>query len=184
MGSSLTEAGRPPVRLGVLTRTFGLRGGLRCVLDHESVPAIQVPTPCGVGYSAAFARELTLLRCERHAPDLICYFDGVNDPDQAQALADQALFLPADALTYDTPLADPQLIGYELTGENGEQLGIIDGIVATRAHYIWVIRDGDREWMLPAVNEFILDLSHEARTAVVRLIPGLIEENEDGQAGD
>lgn len=185
MGSSLTEnAGHDLVRLGVLTRTFGLAGGLRCVLDTEAVPEIPLPAPARVGYSASFARELMLTRYERHGNDLVCFFDGVTDQSRAQELVDQAIFLPVDARKYDSPLSDPQLIGFEVIDEAGESKGVIDGIISTRAHYILVIRAGEREWMLPAVDEFVVELRSADRSVVVRTIPGLFEEDENGQAGD
>lgn len=177
MNSSLTD-GQQPVRIGVLVRTFGLAGALRCRLDQEAVPGIQAPSPCLVGFSASFARKLTLLRCEMHDRDLICHFDGVTDQTAAQELVDQALFLPSVALSYDSPYADPNLIGCAVVGEDGRELGVIETIGATRAHYVWVIRSGDREWMLPAIPEFVIELRNDLRRVVVRLIPGMIEEVE------
>jgi 16S rRNA processing protein RimM len=171
----------PRIRLGVLTRTYGLAGGVRCILDSDSVPAsIAVPCECWIGFSESFLRPVRLERYEIRSGDVICYLAGIRTREDAAQVVEHALFLPVDAVNYEHALANPLLIGYEVRDEAGEPLGTIASIFRTPAHFIWLVRSAEREWMLPAIDEFVRELRHEERVAVARPIPGMIvEEPED-----
>lgn len=171
----------PRLRIGVLSRAYALAGGIRCILDSDAVPAsIAVPCECWIGYSESFLRPIRLERYEIRSGDIICYFSGTSSPEAAAAITDQALFLPMEAVSYDHTLAHPALIGYSILDEAGELLGTIASIFKTPAHFIWLVRSAEREWMLPAIDEFVREVRHEERVAVIRPIPGMVvEEPED-----
>ena len=44
------------------------------------------------------------------------------------------------------------------------------------AKHIWTIEHEGREWMLPAITEFVVELNRAEKVAVVRPIPGMISE--------
>jgi 16S rRNA processing protein RimM len=172
------------LRLGVLTRTFGLAGGLRLSLDTEVVPQIEAPCDVRLGFSETFNRSGRLLRYEDHNGTLICFFDRVTTQQEAKELLDHALFLPESAVAYADPMAHPKLIGYRVVSEGGEELGTIDGIFKTSAHYIWGIDSGGKEWMMPAIPEFLVEIRGEERLAIVRPIPGMFTEEPDDEEQD
>lgn len=163
-------------RLGVLTRSFGLQGGIRCALDSFVVPTVMTPCEAWLGYSESFLQARRLERCEDHSGSLICYFDGVTTREAADALADRALWIPADAIRFDDPFSDIRLIGYAVRDESGRDLGTIAGISGTRTQFVWEITLGEREWMLPAVDEFVREIRTDEHIVVVRPIPGMVDE--------
>jgi 16S rRNA processing protein RimM len=166
-------------RLGVLTRSFGLLGGVRCALDSIAVPSVATPCDAWLGFSESFVEARRLVRCEEHSGSLICYFDGVTTRDAADALTDRALWLDPDVLRFDDPYSDSRLIGYAVRDEGGRDLGSITGILGTRAQYVWEVTAGEREWMLPAVDEFIREIRTDEHMVVVRPIPGMVDEESD-----
>ena len=173
-------------RLGVLSRTFGLAGGLRCTPDTGSTPAIETPCEAWIGYSEAFAEAHRLERVEIRPDGLVCWFEGITTREQAELLSDRALFLPSHAVGFESPLADPKLFGYQVREEGtGRDLGAIAGMFKTAAQQIWTIVTDDREWMLPAIDEFVVEIRHEERIAIVRLIPGMFDdEGDEGRDGE
>jgi 16S rRNA processing protein RimM len=177
-------------RVGVLTRSFGLNGGIRCALDMLAVPTVATPCPAWVGYSESFVEERRLVRCEEHSGSLICYFDGVTTRDAADALADRALWLDAGTLSFENPFSDSRMIGYAVRDEQGRDLGTIEEIIGSPRQFVWQIRFGERQWMIPAVDEFVREIRVDEHTVVVRPIPGMIDEEPDeenertGDAGD
>lgn len=173
-------------RLGVLTRSFGLHGGIRCALDSIAVPVVSTPCDAWLGYSESFTEARRLVRCEEHSGSLICYFDGVTTRDAADALADRALWIDSGALRFDDPFSDIRLLGFAVRDEEGRDLGSIVGIAGTRSQYVWEVADGGREWMIPAVDEFVREIRTDERTVVVRPIPGMIDEEPENssESGD
>jgi 16S rRNA processing protein RimM len=166
-------------RLGVLSRSFGLNGGIRLALDSLAVPTVITPCTAWIGFSESFVEERRLIRCEEHSGSLICYFDGVTDRDAADALADRALWLDAGSFSFKDRFSDSRIIGYAVRDEDGRDLGTIVEILGTRAQYVWSIASGDREWMMPAVDEFVREIRTEDHTVVVRPIPGMFDDETD-----
>ena len=164
------------LRLGVLTRTYGLAGGVRLALDGDAIPTIATPCDVRIGYSDAFTQPIRLERADSRSGEVICYFAGLTDRDKAAVVLDRALFVPFESLSYEQPLAHPGLIGYEVRDESGEMLGRIRSIFKTPAHYIWQVEAQEREWMMPAVDQFVIELRHDDRMAIVRPIPGMVVE--------
>lgn len=168
------------IRIGILTRPSGLAGAIRCALDAEAIPTIATPCDTAIGYSESFTEPIRLERYEERSGDLICYFAGITTREAAARIADRALYLPMEALSYRNPLSAPLLIGYEVRDEAGTVLGTLESIFQTPAHYIWQVRNGTEEWMVPAIEQFVLDVRHQDRVAIVRPIPGMvIEEPEE-----
>jgi 16S rRNA processing protein RimM len=170
------------LRVGVLTRPFGLNGAVRCSVETAAIPRVATPCDALAGYSAGFTRALRLVSCEPRPDALICLFEGITSPEAASGLVDQALYLEWDVVTFDDPSADARLPGYLVLDESGRELGRIDDIIRTPAHYVWSVRHGDREWLLPAVKPFVVDIQHDRRTAIVCPIPGMFEEDEDDES--
>lgn len=167
------------IRLGVLTRPHSLKGGLRCTLDFPEPPTIAVPCTVAVGFSESFNRSYELISYEPGRGEIICFFRGVDDRDKAMELADQALFLPRSAVSYGKAVADPGLIGFEVRDEENTLLGKVSGIFRTSAHYVWTVDDNGRDWMLPAIEEFVLEIDEEEKRITVRLIPGLHDQDQE-----
>lgn len=164
------------VRLGVLTRTYGLAGGVRLALDGDPIPTIATPCDARIGYSDTFTQPIRLERSDSRSGEVICYFAGLTDRDKAETVLDRALFVPMESLSYEQPFAHPRLVGYEVRNESGEMLGRIGSIFKTPAHYIWQVESEEREWMMPAIDQFVVDVRHDDRIAIVRPIPGMVAE--------
>lgn len=171
------------IRLGVLTRTYGLAGGVRLSVDSDAIPTIATPCDVSVGFSESFTETLRLERFEDRGTDLICYFAGITVREAAERLLDRALFVSAEVLGYREPLSNPQLVGYDVLDESGEMLGRIGSIFRTPAHFIWMVESDAGEWMLPAIDAFVVEIRHEERKAITRPIPGMVtEEPEHGES--
>ncbi len=170
------------VRLGVLTRTFGLAGGIRLSIDGDAVPMLAAPCEVSLGFSESFTEPFRLERYEARVGNVTCYFAGYTSRESAERLLDRALFVDMGLLSYEDPLANPQFVGYEVFDESGENLGNIISIFKTPAHFIWMIRLEGREWMIPAIEQFVVESRHAERKVIVRPIPGMVvEEPEDGE---
>ena len=62
--------------------------------------------------------------------------------------------------------------------EEGRELGTVTSLMATPGHDILVITSLDREYLLPATDELIVDIDEEAGTLIISPTPGLLEIND------
>lgn len=168
------------IRIGILTRPHGVAGGLRCRLDHPGTPEIDTPIVGRVGYSPSFLTECELVECDPMGQgEMVCFFAGRTTREAVEELVDMALFLPREAVHYANRYETPELIGLEIIDSEQGNLGRIVGLLRTAGHPVWEIRRDDHEWMLPAVEEFVLAIEPEKGIVRVALIPGLYEPPAD-----
>jgi 16S rRNA processing protein RimM len=99
-----------------------------------------------------------------HAGHLVVKLAGVDDRDQAFALRGRDVAVPREAL----PPADEgefywaDLIGLEVVNQQGEVLGNVEDLLETGANDVLVVQ-GDRQRLLPYVEQVVLDVNLEQR---------------------
>ena len=57
----------------------------------------------------------------------------------------------------------------------GEALGVIADVASGPAHDYWVVRSGEREWLLPAVSAIVERVDLRDRVVVAAPPEGLVE---------
>jgi len=67
------------------------------------------------------------------------------------------------------------LLGMTVADETGHELGYLDTIWDLPAHPVLVVKQGDREVLIPAVKEFIRSVDVAQGRMTVRTIEGLVE---------
>lgn len=68
-----------------------------------------------------------------------------------------------------------QLIGLSVETKNGRAVGTLVEILESAANDVYVCRDGEREFMIPAVEAFIDTIDIDAGRMIIKPIPGMLE---------
>jgi 16S rRNA processing protein RimM len=110
-------------------------------------------------------------------PVPVVKFEGRDTLDDAEALVGRLLAVPRDAVR---PLPANRFYAFDLVGcrveaPDGRALGEVRDVLASPAHDLWVVRDGGREWLVPAVSAIVERVDLAARRVVVRAPEGLTE---------
>jgi len=172
----MTERERPSVPVARVGRPHGLRGEvtlLGSVLDADELLALG---PLTWRSRRGEPVPLTLASVRGAGPRLIARFEGRDDRAAVEPLVNGELWVDADALPdpgEDTVYAF-QLIGLEVRTEDGRTLGALEEVLPVGPGAIYVVR-GEREWMIPAVPEFVRSVDLTGRVVVVTLPAGLEE---------
>jgi 16S rRNA processing protein RimM len=101
--------------------------------------------------------------------------EGIESREAAESLIGSIVFLPAEG---ERKLPEGEyywkdLIGAAVFSEEGEWLGIIEGIFPTGSNDVYVCTGGSREILIPAIDEVVRKVDVEKRTLVVHLLEGL-----------
>lgn len=167
------------VTIGKIDRPFGVHGAVkvRSLSDRpgrfEQLGAVRV---AGQGGAAV---DRTVREVRRAGPSYIVEFEGVTTPEEAALLRGALLQVPRVAPSVSE--AEPNvwyecdLIGLSVADEAGHELGSLETIWELPAHPVFVVKQKDREVLIPAVKEFVrsVDVAHGRMT--VRTIEGLVE---------
>ena len=111
-----------------------------------------------------------------HTRTALISFKGVTDHDQAQALIGAELFIPETEL----PELDEdtyywfELIGIEVYTTEDEYLGRIESIFPTGSNDVYVVKDEQKETLVPALDSVVIDIDLEHKRMRVDLPEGLV----------
>jgi 16S rRNA processing protein RimM len=165
------------LRVGRITGAHGLKGALRFRPDNpdsntlEQVKRLFLETEEG---SREFRRtSVTPLNATTKRITL----DGIADADAAESLKGAVVMLAAE----DVPPAKPgefyyyEAIGCEVFLTDGSRLGAIEEIFSNGAQDIWVVRDGNREFLIPVIEDVVKAMDLAGRRVTIEPIPGLLD---------
>lgn len=102
---------------------------------------------------------------------------GITDRDAAESVTKFKVYATEEALNLgDNELYAHDLIGLRVVTEDGVTLGTVGNLKQMPAQDMLVIRKEDGgETLIPAVEDFLLDIDLDEERVVVRTIDGLVE---------
>lgn len=163
------------LQVGVITTTHGIRGEVKVFpttddpkrfLDLKNVILDDGKTTLDLEIqNVKFFKNLVILK-----------FKGIDNINDIEKYKKAGLYVTReDAVELEEDeyfIAD--LIGMDVISDEGEQLGTISDVLQTGANDVYVISSkGQKDLLLPAIHECVLNVNVEERTMKVHLMPGL-----------
>jgi 16S rRNA processing protein RimM len=165
------------VLIGRVSRVHGLHGEVRVTPLTDRPERFEGLAGCVLWDASRDERERRRIATARlHADAVLVRFEGDGSPEAAARLVGWFLAVPeSEAL----PLPPGQFYPWQLEGarvvtEDGRDVGRVTRI-ETGAQDLWVVADGDREHLIPAVPEIVLDVDVKAGRVVIRPPDGLLD---------
>lgn len=153
---------------GQIVNTHGIHGEVRIVPWADSPDFLRQFSTLYVD-----GRALSMTASRVHKGSVIARLQGVDTVEGAMALKGKTVQLcRADAKLPDGAFFLADIIGLDVVDENGNKLGTLKEVLSPSVQQIYVV-EGQREIMIPAVPEFILETNIEAGYIRVRLIEGM-----------
>ena len=160
-----------------VTKPQGLKGEVRVSLFDGSVDVFSRLARMTVVKQGEPPRVVTLETVRTHGSTVIAKFVETTDRAAAESLVGCDLEVPEE----DIPrLPSGEFYTYQLEGltvvtETGEPLGTLEEVLDMPAHDVYVVRQGDREVMLPATDEIVKSIDLEKGLVIVHLLEGLLD---------
>lgn len=164
------------VTLGKVAGAHGVKGVLK-VAAAQPDPQLFL----ALGEVAVGQDRHRVLGAQAGKRAVLLRLDGIHTREEAEAC--RGLEVRAEARRF--PPLPPgeyyyfQLLGLTVVAADGSRLGELVEIMATPAHDVYVVRDGRREILLPAVEEVVREIDLAAGRMTVQLPPGLLETYAD-----
>lgn len=162
MNDALLEAGK-------IINTHGIRGELK-VQPWCDTPDFL----CGVDTLYVDEVAHKVLSARVHKGNVLVTLARVDTMDAALSLKNKIVFISRDEVTLPEGrhfVAD--LIGLEVRdADTGRAVGKLEEVLTYPAHDIFVVR-GEKEYLIPAVDAFVVETRPEDGYLTVRLMEGL-----------
>jgi 16S rRNA processing protein RimM len=165
------------LRVGRISGAHGLKGALRFRPDNPDSDTLEQVKRIFLERDGA-SREFRLTAMTPlNATTRRITLEGVADINAAESLKGAVVMLA----TEDVPPPKPgefyyyEAIGCEVFLPDGSRLGTIEEIFSNGAHDIWVVRDGEREVLVPVIEDVVKATDFAAHRVTIEPIPGLLD---------
>lgn len=185
MANRAAESAPDPVNddqivIGCVIGTHGLNGAVRVRRLSDVAGRFEGLQSVLLGGPNQSARRFSVTGRRLSPEFVILSLEGVGSVEAAKALVGAELRLPI------TEVSDPppgqyrhfDLLDLPVYRENGTFLGRIADIQPTGSNDIFVVRDGSREVLIPAIRDVVREIDLKARRMVIRPIQGLLDDDE------
>ncbi len=170
----------PPSRfipLGRVVNTHGVRGEIR-FLPH-AFPCQTLVQGLTVFLQAKDGQPqpYTLTSLRVHRPFLLLKLAGIDSLETADALRDSVLAVDESLLP---PLREGEFYYYKVIGlhvhtTTNQDIGVITQVFFSGGHDIWVVQQGEKEYLIPVTEEIVRTIDIAGGQAVIEPLPGLLE---------
>jgi 16S rRNA processing protein RimM len=107
---------------------------------------------------------------------VVLRFHGCDTREQADDLRGRLIWIPIEEAM---PLEEGlyyvhQVLGLKVQTEAGEPLGTLNEVLVTGSNDVYVVNDGEREVLIPVLQDVIREVDLAGRRMIVRLPEGLL----------
>jgi len=162
-------------QVGVITSSHGLRGEVK-VFPTTDDPSRFLDLEQVILDGPGRERRLTIRSVKFFKKFVILGFEGLDRIEDVERLRGCALLIDReDAI----PLEDGQyyvadLIGLSVRTRDGREIGRLREVIETGSNDVYsVAREGQKDLLLPAIRDCILDVQPEEGYMTVYVMPGL-----------
>ncbi len=140
------------------------------------------------GHQLLVGEDLVLTKIATSRPHkgiFLLRFTEVTDRFAAESLRNEWLYIPEGAAMKldENSFWVHDIIGLTVQTESHRQLGEIVDVLFTGANEVYIVRPApgvnrDRELLIPALMDVIRAVDLKAKTVIVRLPPGMLEDSD------
>jgi len=164
------------VLIGEIVGVHGLKGTTKIRSYAQSLSLFKPGGSIVVRERGGQEKNLDIKWVKPHTGAALISFRGINERPQAQALIGAELFVPKDELP---ELEEDSYFWFDLIGmavytTADEYLGQIESIIETGSNDVYVVQDGKKEVLIPALESVVLDIDTTAKRMQVELPEGLL----------
>lgn len=156
------------LKIGKIINTHGIKGEVKVepwTDDAEFLKKFK--------YFFIDEKPFKLLSARVHKNFSIVALEGVEDLGEAKKLKNKVIMGDREGIELEEGQFFIQdIIGASVMDEDGKELGKLSEVLFLPANNVYVV-NGDREILIPAVPEFIINTDIEAGVVTVRLIDGM-----------
>jgi len=161
------------IPVGKVTRTHGLKGELKFFPTDQGDLAVQNDQKILLGEATFKIKSVR----GANSPFII-KFEGVDSIESAQSLAGQEVLVAREDFE---SLPEGEYYRFEIEGlkvfdDTGKYYGVIEDIIETGSNDVYVVRENDKEWLVPMIDSVVQSIDLEQGKLIFHCVEGLFED--------
>jgi len=155
------------VVMGRVVAPYGVAGWIKVQTFTETIGSLIQYSTWWLAKDSVWV-EKQVFEARVHGSVLVARLQGCGDRDQAFSIKGHQVAVPRSELpvSKEGEYYWVDLIGLKVIDRENMELGVVEGVLATGANDVLEVR-GEREILIPYVNDVIIDVDLEKRHIVV-----------------
>ncbi len=165
------------LKIGRLQKSHGIKGEITLIFDKPAYADIDTDFYFleidGI-FVPFFLEEITFMT----DTSARAKFEDVDDESRASSYANLHVFLFRDQISEknkDETFDWDFFIGYTVSDQNDRTLGVIENVDSSTLNVLFLLKDGEKEHLIPATEDFITEIEENEKRIHMHLPEGLIE---------
>lgn len=164
------------IESGKIVGTHGIRGMVRIQPWCDSCEFL-----CNFKklYINALGTEcINITSAKPHGNVVIAAIKGIDTIEKAEALRGKVVYINRkDANLEDDRYFIQDIIGCKVfDADTNKLLGEISDVSATGANDVWHIKNGDKEYLIPCIDEVVISVDIDSDKVVIRPLKGIFDD--------
>ncbi len=157
-----------------VSKPFGMKGGVRLAPLSRYCDDYISDKPIFLGESETSNTKIELLEKAKDGRQVRCVFKGIESRSAAEAINGKYVYV---SVTLDDEInqVSGDLIGYTVVTDIGEIVGELIEILWLPGNDIYVIRNKEREILIPVIPEVIKSIFHDEFAIEITPMDGLLD---------
>jgi len=163
------------IPIGKIVGTHGIKGNLKVISFAESTASFAPGRQLALRREGELVASCTIASASPHKRVIVLALEGIASIDAAKEWIGSELCIDKTTLpeletgTYYWH----QIIGMEVVTNNGRHLGRVEAVWPTGSNDVYVVREGDKEILIPAIDSVVIEIDLEKEVIQVDLPEGL-----------
>ena len=166
-----------PVLLGKILATHGIKGQLRVAVYSGdfatilSLGSLMLKGPDGRMETFEVSASIV------HGKKLIVSFKEYENINQVLHLVGREIYTTREQMPElsEGEFYWSDLLGLKVVTDGGESLGVVVDIIVTGSNDVYVVKDGKREYLIPALADVVLEINLDKGIMTVSPPEGLLD---------
>lgn len=163
------------IEAGAIVRPHGIKGEVIVDVAKDLVELVAEGLEVRVTGRRGGERSLTVVRARDHKARLIVKFEGSDTVEDAETLRGWSVWLSRKQIG---PIGEDRwfvqdIVGISVYTAEGERVGTVVEVMHMPANDVYVVRNGDEEILLPAIDDVVKSVDVDSRRMIVHVMEGL-----------
>ena len=163
------------IEAGAIVRPHGLKGEVVVDLARDLLEVVTESMKLRVTGRREGERVLTVERARNHKARKVVQFKGVSTVEDAEALRGWSVWLTREQIG---PLEEDRwfvqdIVGIDVYTDGDEYLGKLAEVMHMPGNDVYVVRKGEKEILLPVIDDVIRSVDIDSGRMVIHLMEGL-----------
>jgi len=166
-----------PILLGKIVATHGIKGQLRIAVYSGEFETILSLSSLMLKGPDGKIETFEVAESARHGKRILVALKGYGSINEIQNLVGRELYVTREQMPELTEgeFYWCDLLGLTVMTEGGEILGLLADIIATGSNDVYVVKNDAREYLIPALEDVVLDINLDDGTMKVSPPEGLFD---------